>query len=91
MNTIDQVTQAIMFGDFDNQELEAVAQAMRYRRAQLSKEAKRLMAPGITVKFYHPKQGRDITGTVNRIKQKYILVDTPQGRYNVPANLLEAV
>jgi hypothetical protein len=91
MNTIDQVTQAIMFGDFDNQQLEAVAQAMKYRRAQLSKEAKRAMAPGITVKFYHPKQGRDITGTVNRIKQKYILVDTAQGRYNVPANLLEAV
>jgi hypothetical protein len=91
MNTIKEVTQAIMFGDFDNEQLEAVAQAMKYRRAQLSKEAKRSMAPGITVKFYHPKQGRDITGTVNRIKQKYILVDTPQGRYNVPANLLEAV
>lgn len=91
MNTIDQVTQAIMFGDFDNEQLEAVAQAMRYRRTQLSKEVKRSMAPGIAVKFYHPKQGRDITGTVNRIKQKYILVDTPQGRYNVPANLLETV
>lgn len=91
MNTIDQVTQAIMFGDFDNEQLEAVAQAMRYRRTQLSKEVKRSMAPGITVKFYHPKQGRDITGTVNRIKQKYILVDTTQGRYNVPANLLETV
>lgn len=91
MNTINEVTHAIMFGDFDNEQLEAVAQAMRYRRTQLSKEAKRSMAPGITVKFYHPRQGCDITGTVNRIKQKYILVDTPQGRYNVPANLLEAV
>lgn len=91
MTTIDQVTQAIMFGNFDNQQLEAVAQAIRYRRAQLSKEVKRSMAPGVAVKFYHPRQGRDITGTVNRIKQKYILVDTPQGRYNVPANLLETV
>lgn len=91
MTTIDQVTQAIMFGNFDNQQLEAVSQAIRYRRAQLSKEAKKSMAPGIAVKFYHPKQGRDITGTVNRIKQKYILVDTAQGRYNVPANLLETV
>lgn len=91
MTTIDQVTQAIMFGNFDNEQLEAVAQAMRYRRTQLSKEVKRSMAPGVAVKFYHPRQGRDITGTVNRIKQKYILVDTPQGRYNVPANLLEAV
>jgi hypothetical protein len=80
-----------MFGNFSNEDLEAVTQAIRYRRTQLSKEAKRVMAPGIAVKFYHPKQGRDITGTVNRIKQKYILVDTAQGRYNVPANLLETV
>jgi hypothetical protein len=91
MTTIDNVTQAIMFGNFSNEELEAVSQAIRYRRSQLSKEAKRVMAPGVAVKFYHPKQGRDITGTVNRIKQKYILVDTSQGRYNVPANLLETV
>jgi len=91
MSSIDSVTQAIMFGNFTNEDLEAVSQAIRYRRTQLSKEAKRSMAPGVAVKFYHPKQGRDITGTVNRIKQKYILVDTAQGRYNVPANLLETV
>ncbi len=91
MNSVDNVTQAIMYGNFSNEDLEAVSQAIRYRRAQLGREVKRAMAPGVTVKFYHPKQGRDITGTVNRIKQKYILVDTAQGRYNVPANLLETV
>ena len=91
MNSIDSVTQAIMYGNFSNEDLEAVTQAIRYRRSQLGREVKRAMAPGVAVKFYHPKQGRDITGTVNRIKQKYILVDTAQGRYNVPANLLETV
>jgi hypothetical protein len=91
MSSVDSVTQAIMFGNFNNEDLEAISQAIRYRRTQLSKEAKRSMAPGVAVKFYHPRQGRDITGTVNRIKQKYILVDTAQGRYNVPANLLETV
>jgi hypothetical protein len=91
MNSIDSVTQAIMYGNFSNEDLEAVSQAIRYRRAQLGREVKRAMAPGVAVKFYHPKQGRNITGTVNRIKQKYILVDTAQGRYNVPANLLETV
>jgi hypothetical protein len=80
-----------MYGNFSNEDLEAVSQAIRYRRAQLGREVKRAMAPGVAVKFYHPRQGRDITGTVNRIKQKYILVDTAQGRYNVPANLLETV
>ena len=91
MSSIDTVTQTIMYGNFSNEDLEAVSQAIRYRRAQLGREVKRAMAPGVAVKFYHPRQGRDITGTVNRIKQKYILVDTAQGRYNVPANLLETV
>jgi len=91
MNTIDSVTQAIMFGNFSNEDLEAVSQAVRYRRAQLGKEVKRAISPGVAVKFYHPRQGRDITGTVSRIKQKYVLVDTTQGRYNVPANLLETL
>jgi hypothetical protein len=91
MTTINQVTHAIMFGDFTNEQLNAITQAMKYRRTQLSKEVKQSMAPGVAVKFYHPRQGCDITGTVNRIKQKYILVDTAQGRYNVPANLLETV
>jgi len=91
MTSINDVNQAIMFGNFTNEQLESITQAIRYRRTQLGKEVKRAMAPGVAVKFYHPKQGRDITGTVNRIKQKYILVDTAQGRYNVPANLLETV
>jgi hypothetical protein len=55
----------------------------------VGKTIKRQLSPGVSVKFYHPKQNFYIAGTVNRIKQKYVLVDTPQGRYNVPANLLE--
>jgi hypothetical protein len=46
---------------------------------------------GTSVKFYHPKLGKDIFGTVDRVKQKFILVQTLGGRYNVPANLLERV
>jgi hypothetical protein len=80
----------LMSGNLTNDELEQIAQALKYARRQLGNEIKRDLRPGVSVKFYHPKQGRDITGTVNRIKQKYVLVDTAGGRYNVPANLLEA-
>lgn len=89
MISINDVNQTIMHGSFTNEQLESIGAAIKFRRAQLAREVKREMRPGVAVKFYHPKLGYDVHGTVNRIKQKYILVDTSKGRYNVPANLLE--
>jgi hypothetical protein len=78
-----------MSGTLTNDDIEQVTQALKYARARVGREVKRQLSPGASVKFYHPKQNFYIAGTVNRIKQKYVLVDTPKGRYNVPANLLE--
>lgn len=88
MNAND-IVSVLMSGTLDNVDIERVAQALKFARRQLGNEIKRDLRPGVSVKFYHPKQRFYVTGTVNRIKQKYVLVDTPQGRYNVPANLLE--
>ena len=90
MNVNDIVAE-LTNGTLDNRELEMVARALKFARSQLGNEVKRDLRPGVSVKFYHPKQGRDVQGTVDRIKQKYVLVNTAQGRYNVPANLLETV
>ena len=87
----NQIVSELMSGRLTNDELEKIAQALKYARSQVGNQIKRQLRPGVSVKFYHPKQNFYIAGTVNRIKQKYILVDTAQGRYNVPANLLEAV
>ena len=87
--SVKQIVTELMSGTLTNEDIEQVAQALKYARAQVGREIKRQLTPGASVKFYHPKQGRDVQGTVNRIKQKYVLVDTAQGRYNVPANLLE--
>ena len=86
---VDQIVTELMSGSLNNDDIERVAQALKYARAQVGRAVKRQLAPGASVKFYHPKQNFYISGTVNRIKQKYVLVDTSRGRYNVPANLLE--
>ena len=87
--SVNHIVTELMSGTLTNDDIEQVTQALKYARAQVGREVKRQLAPGASVKFYHPKQNFCIAGTVNRIKQKYVLVDTPQGRYNVPANLLE--
>lgn len=65
--------------------------AVRYRRRQIGLEIKRTIRVGDTVRFYHPKLGHDLTGPVKMVKIKNVVVDTAQGRYNVPANLLELI
>ena len=91
MPTISEINHEIMHGTFTNDQLNSIAAAIKFRRAPLTREVKRSITLGASVKFYHPKLGKDIFGTVDRVKQKYILVQTLGGRYNVPANLLERV
>jgi hypothetical protein len=87
--SVDTIITELMSGSLTNDDIERVAQALKHARAQVGRQVKRQLAPGASVKFYHPKQNFYIAGTVNRIKQKYVLIDTARGRYNVPANLLE--
>ena len=91
MIDITEIRAALVSGRFTNDELETVAQALKFARTQLGKRTVRSLAHGDSVKFTNPKTGVTFQGTVDKIKLKYVLVATPQGRYNVPASLLEAV
>lgn len=91
MPTINEINHEIMMGSFTNDQLNSIAQAIKFRRSQMAREVKVTIRVGDTVKFYHPKLGRDLQGPVTRVKIKNVLVKTAQGTYNVPANLLERV
>lgn len=86
---ITEIRGAIVSGQFSSDELETIAQALKFARNQLCRKNTFAFRTGDSVKFSNPKTGATFRGTVDRVKQKYVLVATPQGRYNVPANLLE--
>lgn len=90
MNVKD-INAAIVSGVFTNDDLNSIADALRYARAQLAKQTRRSLMLGDTVKFTSSRNGVTYTGTVNKIKQKFVLVRTNSGLFNVPANMLEAV
>lgn len=87
--TAREIERAIVTGDFTSAELEILAQAIKFQRSALSRVNTRKFSAGDTVTFTNPRSGASYRGTVDRVKQKYVLVNTAQGRYNVPANLLE--
>lgn len=77
-----------MFGDFTNEQLNSILAAVKFRRAQLSKETKRALMLGDVVKFTHPRTGRTHQGNVVKINIKNIKVREGFTTWNVPANLL---
>ena len=89
MNVKD-INSAIILGNLTNAELSSVIDAVKFARAQLTKLNKRAFQLGVSVKFTSNRNGLTYVGTVRKVKIKYILVNTPGGLFNVPANMLEA-
>ena len=89
---INAINTAILHGNFTNDQLTSIVDAVKFARSQNAKETKRSLFLGDTVKFTDPRSGRTYTGTVNKIKIKNVLVNCPTyGRgslVNVPANML---
>ena len=91
MDDVSQIRTALFHGVFTADDLAKIGDALTFARSQLSKRTVRSLREGDSVQFTSPKSGVTFKGTVAKVKIKYILVATPQGRYNVPANLVEAV
>lgn len=87
---IKQVNSAIMFGTWSDTELSSMIDAIKWARASLVKSNKSQFKLGSTVKFTSTKNRMTYQGTVEKIAIKYVTVNTPQGRWRVPANMLEA-
>ena len=89
--TIQQVNSAIMFGDFTNEQLASIADAVKYRRAQIVKETKRSLITGDVVQFTHPKTGRVHQGNVVKIAIKNVKIREGFTTWNVPASMISVV
>ncbi len=90
MKTIQEVNSAIMFGQWTNVELASMIDAVKWNKAQLSRNVKNSIKPGQMVKFTSSKTGQTMVGDVTKIAIKYVTVRTPAGMWRVPANMLEA-
>lgn len=91
LSQIQQVNQAIMFGNFTNEELNSISDAIKFARTQIAKQNKREMTVGTIVKFTNSRTGLPITGTVEKVNRKFIIVreiGKAFGNWKVPANML---
>ena len=86
-----EMARSIISGTYSNDELNNIADAIRFARTQLTRRNTGTFVIGTRVAFVNTKTGVRFTGKVNKFKQKFVLVDTDVGvRYNVPAAMLVA-
>jgi len=89
--SIQTVTAEIISGKFTNEELSSLIDSIKYAKARLGKAAIRALSIGDNVNFNSVKQGRNVTGVVVKIAVKYVTVQTVNGLWRVPANMLTLI
>jgi hypothetical protein len=89
--SVANITREIVTGSLSNDELNQIADAIRFARSQLTQQNRRSLVIGTKVKFSNTKTGQTMTGTIDKMALKFATVTTPQGRWRVPASMLEAV
>ena len=70
-------------------ELRCIIDAVKQRRQWLTRLNIRATVVGDKVSFTG-RNGLTITGTVTKVMQKNVIVNTQRGNYRVPANMLTA-
>ena len=88
---IKQINTEIITGTWTNKDLESMIDAVKFARARLTQDTKRSLRIGATVKWTSSKNPYGEQGTVQKIAQKYVTVNTGKGLWRVPANMLEVV
>ncbi len=80
---------AYVQGHATDDELRCFIEAIKMRRAWLTRQNIRAIVTGDKVSFTG-RNGLTLTGTVTKVMQKNVIVNTPRGNYRVPANMLSA-
>ena len=89
--SIQTVNAEILQGNFTNDQLTSIIDAVKFARARLTERNKRSLRIGDNVNFNSTKQGRNVTGVVMKIAIKYVTVQTSAGLCRVPANMLTVI
>ena len=89
--SIQSINTEIIAGDFTNDQLTSIIDAVKYARVQLTKRNKQALSIRSNVEFTNSRTGRVMRGFVQKIAIKYVTVDTGAGLWRVPANMLKVV
>jgi Tfp pilus assembly protein FimT len=94
MTTAATISRNIINGQFTNDELNKIAEAVRFARANIVKTNIATIRAGASVQFTSSKTGKNVTGEVAKVGRKFLLIREHGVSYNnwrVPANMVEVI
>ena len=89
--SVQSINNEILAGNFTNDQLSSIIDAVKFARARLTEKTKRALRIGDRVSFDSTKTGHTMIGDVTKIAIKYVTVKTASGLWRVPANMLTPV
>ena len=95
--SIQTVNAEILAGNFTNEQLGSIIDAVKFARARLAEQNKRSITLGSKVQFNNSKTGQTLIGTVEKIAIKYVTVrenrpgSFTSSLWRVPASMLTPV
>ena len=87
--SVQQINKLILTADLTDADINSIVDAVKYRRAQLSRRNTALFRVGDAVQFKSSRSNQTVKGTVKKIAIKNIVIDTALGAYRVPANMVQ--
>ena len=90
MPTINEVNAAITSGQFTNEQLVSIIDAVKFARAQLTKRTVFTVRSGDRVKFSNTRTRTVEVGEVVSVKRKFVHVRTSANLWRVPASMITA-
>jgi hypothetical protein len=97
MTILQNIKSAIISGQFTNDELSEITDAVKFARSQIVRQNTGSLVLGTNVKFTNSRTGQTVIGKVVKVNRKYIHVQeantynsnlTRAGTWRVPANML---
>jgi hypothetical protein len=89
--SVKQINTLIFTADLSNDDLNAIIEAVKFKRSSLTAQIKNSIRVGDNVQFTSSKTGRTMRGFVTKVAIKYVTVNTGMGLWKVPANMLTLV
>lgn len=88
--SVTKINELILSTDLSEADISSIVEAIKYVRSRNARLNLRTFRVGDAVQFTSSRSNQTVRGTVKKIAIKNIVIDTPQGAWRVPANMVQA-
>jgi len=87
--SVAKINELILTSELTDADINSIVESIKYVRSRNARLNLRTFRVGDAVQFTSSRSRQTIRGTVKKIAIKNIVIDTPQGAWRVPANMVE--